>query len=276
MIVGVLPNLDKNGAAQIVERMGKILHDNGIKAYLPDSVCATGYDHMPKEDLYDACDVMITVGGDGTIIRYAKLAAIAGKPVLGINAGRLGFLATLEGNQLHLLSKLKSGDYEVENRMALQVRAVENDQEVGCMTALNDLVITSGLISRLIDIQAYVKGDPIFYRADGLIVSTPTGSTAYSMSAGGPIVDPTIENIILTPICSHSLNAKPIILSPANEICFTANTPKRCEIYLSVDGRRTLSVKPYTKLYVTKAPQSIRLIKLNNHSFYKTVSEKFK
>ena len=90
MIVGVLPNLDKNGAAQIVERMGKILHENGIKAYLPDSVCATGYDHMPKEDLYDACDVMITVGGDGTIIRYAKLAAIAGKPVLGINAGRLG------------------------------------------------------------------------------------------------------------------------------------------------------------------------------------------
>lgn len=276
MIVGVLPNLDKRGAVEIVEKMSVIFRNNGVTALLPDSICASGYKLVPKEEICKQADVIITVGGDGTIIRYAKLAAQYDKAVLGINAGRLGFLAMLEGNQLELLDRLKAGNYTVEERMTLDVTVTENGKEIGNYSALNDVVITSGFISRLIDITAFIDEESIYYRADGLIISTPTGSTAYSMSAGGPIVDPTTENIILTPICSHSLNAKPIIFGSNKEIRFRATTSKRCEIYLSVDGRKALTIKPGIEITVKKSEKSVKLIKLNGRSFYSTLSEKFK
>ena len=276
MIVGVLPNLDKRGAVEIVEQMSVIFRKNGITALLPDSVCASGYQLVPKDEICKQADIIITVGGDGTIMRYSKLAAQYDKPVLGINAGRLGFLAMLEGNQLELLNRLKTGEYCVEERMLFDVNVTENGKEIGNFCALNDVVITSGFISRLIDITAFIDNDSIFYRADGLIIATPTGSTAYSMSAGGPIVDPSTENIILTPICSHSLSAKPIIFGANKPLRFKATTNKRCEIYLSVDGRKALTIHPGVEFTVKKAQNSVKLIKLTDHSFYSTLSEKFK
>ena len=221
-------------------------------------------------------NTVLSVGGDGTIMRYAKIAALYDKPILGINAGRLGFLANLEANQINLISKLKNGDYDTEKRMTLSVIAKENGETVGEFTAVNDAVISSGFMSRLIDVSAYIDYEPITYRADGLIVSTPTGSTAYSMSAGGPIIDPAINNIILTPICSHSLSAKPIILSGDTTVKFKAFSMKKSDVYLLIDGRRCFTIKPYTELYVTKSAKDIKLIKLTKRSFYKTLSEKFK
>ncbi len=276
MIAGILPNLDKRGVADVLERMKGILESNGIKPYLPDYISYIGYQSIPEEELFRCADVIITVGGDGTIMRYAKTAALHNKPVLGINAGRLGFLANLEANQLGLLSKLKSGDYITEKRMILRVNAVENGSVQASFSAVNDAVISSGFMSRLIDIHAFVDDEPICYRADGLIVSTPTGSTAYSMSAGGPIVDPTINNIIITPICSHSLSAKPIILSGDSSVKFKAFSVKKSEVYLLIDGRRSYNIKPYTELYVSKDENSVTLIKLTKSSFYKTLSEKFR
>ncbi len=275
MVVGVLPNLDKTGAAQIVDSLGTILKANKIEALLVDNVCASGFNPVPLEELCEKSDIIITVGGDGTIMRYAKLAAKYNKPVLGINAGRLGFLATLESDQLNQISRLASGDYKIEDRMMLEVTATENGENKGTFYALNDMVITSGFISRLIDISVYFGSDAIKYRSDGLIVSTPTGSTAYSLSAGGPIVEPTTENIILTPICSHSLNARPIIIGTNKTLNFKANTTKRCEIYLSVDGRKALNVKPFTEISVKKSQNFVKLIKFNDNSFYKTISQKF-
>ncbi len=275
MVVGVLPNLDKHGAAQIVDNLSVIFKKNNVKALLMDNVCATGYTPVSLNELCEQSDIIITVGGDGTIIRYAKLAAKYNKPVLGINAGRLGFLATLESDQLSQISRLVSGDYKIEDRMMLEVSVKENGEEKGTYYALNDMVITSGFISRLIDITVSCENDSIKYRSDGLIVSTPTGSTAYSLSAGGPIVEPTTENIILTPICSHSLNAKPIIMGADKLFNFKANTTKRCEIYLSIDGRKALNVKPFTEICVKKSKDSVKLIKFSNNSFYKTISQKF-
>lgn len=278
MVIGVLPNLDKHGATEIVQKMGKIFVENQITAYLGENIAVhpDGYLRLSEEELVKNSDVIITVGGDGTIIRYAKLAALHNKPVLGINAGRLGYLATLEANQLHLLKRLFAGNYTVEKRLALDVSCVENGKQVGAFTALNDAVITSGFMSRLIDIQCFVRGDAISYRADGFIVATPTGSTAYSMSAGGPVVDPTTQCMILTPICSHSLNAKPIILGADNRIRLKAYSLKRTDIYLSVDGRKSFALRPYTEVFMTRSKRTVQLIKLNDRSFYKTLSEKFK
>ncbi len=276
MVVAVLPNLDKPGCSDVVEKLAGILKKEGIKAYLPDTVVATGYDHAPEEELFHKADVIITIGGDGTIIRYAKRAARDNKPVLGINAGRVGYLANLEQNELSLISKLKTNDYFTERRMMLSVTIVENGKQVGEYTALNDAVITSGFISRIIDVSATVAGDSISYRADGIIISTPTGSTAYSMSAGGPIIDPLMQSMCITPICSHSLAAKPILLSANTTIKLKAFSKKRTDIYLTVDGRKVCSVKPYTEIYIKKSPDFVRLIRLNNRSFYKTLSYKFR
>ncbi len=276
MVIGLLPNLDKRGVNEVMEKLKPILRDNGMKAYLPDYISYLGYESIPEEEVFKVSDVLITVGGDGTIIRYAKLAAVHNKPILGINAGRLGFLANLEANQLHLISKLKSREYDVEKRMSLSVKVKENGQTVAEYTAVNDAVISSGFMSRLIDISAYIDDEPINYRADGLIISSPTGSTAYSMSAGGPIIDPAINNIIITPICSHSLSAKPIILSGDTTVKFKAFSMKKSDVYLLIDGRRSFTVKPFTEIFITKNENKISLIKLTKRSFYKTLSEKFR
>lgn len=276
MVVAVLPNLDKPGCSEVVEKLADILKKENIRAYLPDTIVAAGYEHAPEAELFSKADVIITIGGDGTIIRYAKIAAKYEKPVLGINAGRMGYLANLEQNELELVSKLKGKDYFTERRMMLSVSVVENGKQIGEYTALNDAVITSGFISRIIDVSATVAGDSINYRADGLIVSTPTGSTAYSMSAGGPIIDPLMQSMCITPICSHSLAAKPILMSANSTIKLKAYSKKRTEIYLTVDGRKVCAVKPYTEIFIKKSPDCVKLIRLNNRSFYKTLSYKFR
>ena len=276
MVVAVLPNLDKRGSAQVVEKLGHILKQEGIEAYLPDTVCSPNFKTAPEDSLYSLADIIITIGGDGTIIRYAKRAALDNKPVLGINAGRMGYLANIEQNELSLISKLKSKEYVVEDRMMLAVELFENGNLINCYTALNDAVITSGFISRIVDISVSVSHDTINYLADGLIVSTPTGSTAYSMSAGGPIIDPSTESICITPICSHSLSAKPILLGADKEILLKSFSKKRTEIYLTVDGRKVTNVKPFTEIKITKSPNTVKLIRLNDRSFYKTLSVKFK
>lgn len=276
MIIAVLPNLDKRGASDVVEKLGVYLKKEGVKAYLPDTICSPNYEHANEDELYKLADVIITIGGDGTIIRYAKRAAVDNKPILGINAGRVGYLADIEQNELHLISKLIKGDYRVENRMMLDVEFLENGKTIGRYSALNDAVITSGFISRIVDISVAVGKDAISYRADGLIVSTPTGSTAYSMSAGGPIIDPATENICITPICSHSLSAKPILMSADTTLTLKSYSKKRTEIYLTVDGRKVANVKPFSEIKITKSKNSVKLIRLSDRSFYKTMSVKFK
>lgn len=275
MTVAVLPNLDKRGSSQVVEKLGLLLKKEGIDAYLPDTICSPNFKTAPEDELYRLADLVITIGGDGTIIRYAKRAALDNKPVLGINAGRMGYLANIEQNELYLIPKLINNEYNVEERMMLNVEVFENGEKVNEFSALNDAVITSGFISRIIDISVSVGRDTINYLADGLIISTPTGSTAYSMSAGGPIIDPSTENICITPICSHSLSAKPILLGVNNEITLKSFSKKRTEIYLTVDGRKVANVKPYTEIKITKSKIAVKLIRLNDRSFYKTLSIKF-
>lgn len=276
MKVAVIPNLDKYGSAEVVDKLGIMLKNEGIQAFLPENIAGENFEHLPEDLLYKTADIIITIGGDGTIIRYAKRAAMDNKPVLGINAGRVGYLANIEQNELSLISKLKTDGYFVEKRMMLSVRVCENGRTVGEYNALNDAVITSGFISRIIDISVFLGKDSISYRADGLIISTPTGSTAYSMSAGGPIIDPLAECMCITPICSHSLSAKPILLGADNTIKLKAYSRKRTDIYLTVDGRKVCAVKPFTDIYIRKSRQFVKLIRLNDRSFYKTLSNKFK
>ncbi len=277
MVVAVIPNLDKRGSSETVEKMAAFFKECGITAYLPDDICCSGYEHAPQDELYKIADIIITIGGDGTIIRFAKRAAQDGKAVLGINAGRVGYLANIEQNEYNLLSKLATGEYSIEERMMLNITVKENGNVIGEYEALNDAVISSGYLSRIIDVTASVDGgDVIAYHADGLIAATPTGSTAYSMSAGGPVIDPDMKCVCLTPICSHSLAAKPILIGGSKQIKLKAFSKKRTDIYLSVDGRKVVNVKPFTEIYITQSKNAVKLVRINDRSFYKTLSLKFR
>ncbi len=274
MKAAVLPNLDKRGSKELVEKLGFFLKNCGIEPYLPDSIHCPYYECLPEDRLISESDIIITIGGDGTIIRYAKRAAECEKPIIGINAGRIGYLANIEQDEYPLLKKLATGDYTIENRMMLEVE-VKDGGNLNTYYAVNDAVITGGFISRIIDIKAVVEGDEISYRADGLVIATPTGSTAYSMSAGGPIIDPKMDCICITPICSFALASKPIIISPDKEIVFKAGSRKKIDIFLTVDGKRTANIKPSTEIIIRKSKRFVKLIRINERSFYKTLSVKF-
>ena len=275
MIVSVLPNLDKYGSSEMVEKLGVLLSDLGIEAYISDNICCSYYKTASEEELFKISDILITIGGDGTIIRFAKRAAAYGKPILGINAGRMGYLANIEQKDYKTVERIKTGDYKVEERMLLKADVYENGKRIGEYEALNDAVISNGYISRIIDINTYIDNDVIKYRADGLIASTPTGSTAYSLSAGGPIIDPVMNAVCLTPICSHMLSAKPMIVSGDKTLTVKAFSKKRAEIYLSIDGRKVANIKPFTEIKLSRSPNSVKLIRFDNRSFFKTLSAKF-
>ena len=271
MKVAVLPNLDKRGSAEVVEKLGVILKNEGIEGYLPDNIAGADFKHLPEEQLYKIADFIITIGGDGTIIRYAKRAAFDNKPVLGINAGRMGYLANIEQNELGLISKLKTGEYFVENRMMLSVSVVENGKKLAEYNALNDAVITSGFISRIIDISVAVGRDYINYRADGLILSTPTGSTAYNLSAGGPLVHPKAKVFVMTPICPHTLSNRSLVYDASAKIkisCISGDC-----VFVS-DGRIVANFPRCAQADIFISSKTVKFSRLHGHSHFSILRSK--
>lgn len=227
---------------------------------------------LPEERLLAECDLAIAIGGDGTILHTAKRAAAYDKPVLGLNTGRLGFMAGLEHDELPLLQKLFTGEYETESRMLLSVR-VGDSQERYC---LNDAVIARGALSTLMEIRVRDDaGDVLEYRADGLILATPTGSTAYSVSAGGPVLDPAVECILATPICPHSLFSRSVVFHSSTKLSVTTAFRQEGETYLTLDGEDSLLLPPGQWVHVCKATdRTVRLIRLKPGSFYKVLQKK--
>lgn len=274
MRAAIIPNLEKTHTEDIVRRAVKILAASGIESLLPASVypafgVGTSCD---DREIYRLADWVICIGGDGTILHTAKKAAAENKPVLGINAGRVGFMAGLERDELERLSLLRTGEYALENRMLLKATVSAHRKTFYC---LNDAVISKGSLARMIDITVDLGGEQISYRADGLIAATPSGSTAYSMSAGGPVLDPSIESIILTPICPHSLFSRSILLSADAKISLSAAGAPGTRVYLSVDGEETHLLEPGSAVEIRRATDlTVRLIKLKKDSFYQTLSRK--
>lgn len=273
MKIAIIPNHEKLGARETATEVIKRLKANGAEVYVSDK----GYDaaFAKAAELYELCDIIITVGGDGTIISHAKDAAVHKKPVLGINAGRLGFLADLEKNDLSLLERLVLGDYTVCNRFMLKATVYSGNEKIAEGLALNDAVIAPGGIARLLDLEVEISGDTIGYRSDGIIISTPTGSTAYSMSAGGPIIDPKVRCFALTPICSHSLTARPIIVGEDSRFVIRLPNGSEENAIFSLDGRFCCNVDKNVRIEIEKAPYDALLINLSGNAIYKTLSLKF-
>ena len=231
---------------------------------------------IPLEKIYQTAELIIVLGGDGTILESARKAAPAGIPLLGINLGRLGYMAELELDETDRLSEIVEGKYRLDRRMMIKVEVIGRDGNVKFESyALNDAVISNGVTARMIDLALSEGGAAITnYRADGLIIATPTGSTAYSMSAGGAIADPRINCLCVTPICSHSLTARPLVF-PDSAVLEIKNTSQREKmLYVTVDGRINYELYRGNIVRITRSPMETTLIRLKKYSFYRKLRAK--
>ena len=227
-----------------------------------------------QEELRTA-DALICFGGDGTILHTSKSAARHGIPILGVNIGTVGFMAELESGEMGLLSRLATDDYQIDERMTLYVRLLHEGRVIYRDVALNDAVITKGAVARVIQPSVWLDGvKAMSFSGDGIIAATPTGSTAYSMSAGGPIVEPQADNIILTPICAHNLQPRSLIAAPERKVEIQIGRVNKRNAFLSVDGGRAMRVYGGDSVLIEAGNQKIKLIKLKETSFFDIVISK--
>ncbi len=232
--------------------------------------------HDLNKELKDA-DLLICFGGDGTILHASKAATRLGIPVLGVNIGTMGFMAELESGEMRELSRLATDQYTIDQRMMLHVKVIHEGQVILEDDALNDAVITKGAVARTIQLGVKCDGtDMMAFGGDGVVISTPTGSTAYSMSAGGPIVEPTAQNIIITPICAHDMLTKTVVTSAQRKITVDVGRIGRKNAFLSVDGGRALRLYTGDQIIITNSDYVTRLVHLSDRSFFDIVKNKLK
>lgn len=267
MKIALFPNFNKGGTKELLNRALDILSANAD--------CMVYDSNSSESEFMRQADVIITIGGDGTLIKFSKTASEYGKPCVGINTGRLGFLANIDSENIEMLGKLFTGEYSTESRMMLSVEAYRKEELIYNGTALNDAVVSSGSVARLTDILLDVSGSEIEYRADGIILSTPTGSTAYSMSAGGPVIDPEVRCITITPVCSHSLTARPMLSAESSIMTVKILETSRTNASLTVDGKHCCEVDADTKVIIRKSEFDAKFINLTGSTIYKTISRKF-
>lgn len=277
--IAVIPNLSKKNADVYTSKVIKKIFSLNAEVLMLSDKQKFFNDRKIKYysnigNLIFNCDIVITIGGDGTIIHKAKHAARFSKPILGINLGKIGFVAGLEPTEIDKLEQLIKGEYTVERRMMLSVN-VKKGETTRKFYALNDVVITKGVYSGLVNLNVTLNNDEITkYVADGIILATPTGSTAYSLSAGGPVIEPSMKCILLTPICQHSMFSRPVIFGENSKINITAKTREKDESVLSIDGGRPIIISDRDLVSVEAAKMTVSLIKLKNQNFYKVLNSK--
>ena len=233
---------------------------------------------LPIEKLYDEADLVIALGGDGTILDCAKKMAKRGKPILGINLGHLGYMAELEMDELSALDKIIEGDYTLDERAMMDVEVFDKNGNSKYQSyALNDAVISNGSVSKIINLELYAEDNLVTsYRADGLIVSTPTGSTAYAMSAGGSIADPKVKCMLVTPICPHSFIARQLVFSDETPLKIKNVSVREKSLMLTLDGKSNCELYKDDEVRISKSDFTVKLVRLKECSFYSILSQKMK
>jgi NAD+ kinase len=260
--VGICLTPGQPQAAGTVRGLLKWLAERGLRVVLDeDAAEQTGGAGRPRDALTGEVDLVVVLGGDGTLLSVARDSGERPVPILGVNLGRLGFMAEIALDEMFAtLERVLGGEMKVEARMRLDVRARRGERELGRWLALNDAVAANTSLARMIELEARVDGMEVTsYHADGLIVSTPTGSTAYSLSAGGPILDPRLEAFVLTPISPHTLTQRPVVL-PATSRIEVRPSGQGGEVRLSVDGQTGISLRKDDCVEVVRSEHPVRLV----------------
>lgn len=284
MKIVMTPNPYRDKQFKYVQEAKRILEQAGctVRICLPFDVDKS-YPLPPELKFHDlraeikTAQMLICFGGDGTILHASKFATQHHIPILGVNIGTMGFIAELEAGELELLKKIPLGDYTLEPRTMLDVTVRSATQQLLLHeTALNDAVVTKGAIARVINIGIYCDGvEATSFSGDGVIVCTPTGSTAYSMSAGGPIIEPAAKNLLITPICAHAMLSRSIVTSPRRVIDVKIGKTGRHNAFLSVDGGRAFRLNTGDVVSVKASDQLTQLVRLKDTSYFEIVNRKF-
>jgi NAD+ kinase len=272
--IGILANPANKGIEATVRQFVSQAVKQGLEVCLEEGLNKTCTEasvaFWPVDDLPQNCDIVVALGGDGTILRAARTVKSSQIPILGVNLGRLGFLAGAAPDELETtIERLKNGEYEIEERMGLEA---ELDNKT--VFALNEFVIEKGVLARMVQVKTWISDTPISsFFGNGLIVATPTGSTSYSLSAGGPILHPSMEAFIATPICPHSLTLRPVVV-PANQSITVQVVAEHTDIMVTADGQTLSPLLPESRLVIHRAPKATRLINLQGLPFYHVLRQK--
>ncbi|MEE8325132.1 MAG: NAD(+)/NADH kinase [Candidatus Humimicrobiaceae bacterium] len=283
-VIGIISNNEKQEALEISKTVYDYLKNKNIEVLLPDEdVMPDHYSlrSVSQDEFSDKADAIISVGGDGTFLRASKYSFRNQTPVLGINAGHLGFLTEVDPENIEqAMNDLLEGSYSIEKRMLLEGRLFKDNkliQNTGLPDiALNEFTITRSTIEKVIKMEIFVNDISIkSFSADGIIIATPTGSTAYSLSAGGPVVEPKAEAIVITPVCPHTLFSRSIILGPDKVLEVRLDSRNERDIF-SVDGKTVALTRPAQYLLrVIRSKKQLNLISFNPNAFFKVFKEKF-
>jgi len=282
MLIGIIANITKENVFGVVSSFIKELKRNNLE-YLLTKTLMEDKDKLKIEidedflsddkEIYEKCDLIISIGGDGTMLTTAYHALSYDKPVLGLNLGKLGFLAEVDISQMDIIIKdIKEGNYQVQERMVLTADCDNYPGEK--LIAINDIVIDKGGWPKMIEITAEVDGEYVStFSADGVIIATPIGSTGYSLSTGGPVVSPSAGAITLSPISPHSLTMRPLVLSSEQEIVIKADSPHN-EIQISCDGQRVYHIPPPLEIKIVKSEKPFKLIHTSVTTYFETLRNK--
>jgi NAD+ kinase len=274
--IGIVANVKKELTKDVVQEIIRWAGDNRVDFFICEELTPLiGHKEksLSKEKLAETAEVLISLGGDGTMLASARAVGEHHTPILGINLGGVGFLTEINSEDLqNTLNKLRKAEYFIEKRMVLETE-VEGVKKLD-QYALNDVVVDKGEVARLFLLHLYLQDEFICsYSADGLIISTPTGSTAYSLAAGGPIINPQMDAIIVSPICPHTLASRSIVFSESETLKVIVELASR-EAVLTIDGQVAFNLKSGSSVLVRKAEHAVNLIKFRDRSFYEILRTK--
>ena len=276
--IGIFPKMAKKEIENILEKMINFLQTQNVEVFLPEKVRVIGKFNkfiVDNNFLYSNIDIALTLGGDGTLLSTGRKFASKGVPLCGINLGRVGFLAEIETDEIiDKLTKIINNNYFIEKRLMLEGVVYRNGEKIFSAEAINDIVVTKSGLSRMIKLKLLI--DDILtaeYQADGIIFATSTGSTAYSLSAGGPIINPSLKVMLITPICPHSVNARPLIIDENEEIKLKVSA-RHNDIGLTVDGQIVYPLLPGDLITIKKSLLTADFIRFTDKNYYKTIKKK--
>lgn len=277
-LIGRLETSDR--AVYSIKRLIRFLSEIGLDIVLDKDTAASLPDHnlpqVTREQLGKTCDLVIVVGGDGSLLGAARALVAHNVPLLGVNRGRLGFLTDISPDEIERrVGEVLSGKYMIESRFLLDMAVHREGELIGGGDALNDVVLHPGRFIRMIEFELYIDGQFVYgQRSDGIIISTPTGSTAYALSGGGPLMHPKLDAVVLVPMNPHTLSSRPIVVDGNSEIKILVGEHNTANPHVTCDGQTHVVTKPGDEIHVHKKPNKLQLIHPMNHNFYETCRTK--
>lgn len=276
--IGIITNREKDKGLKYTKQLVESIQKHGGQAVLPTYDGTFEMDDIDNHviEICDNCDMIICLGGDGTFLRTARTAYLYGLPMLGINLGSLGFLTDVEKGEIDkAVENILNDRYSLEDRIMLSSKLYKEGKLVAQDVAINDIVISRGGIPRILHLSTYIDNNLVeMYPGDGIVVATPTGSTAYSLSAGGPIVEPTSGLIIITPICPHILSSRALITSDMRKIKICVSQGFEHKAIVTVDGQKNLEITGGDYLEIEKTDSTVKIIRVNSKNFFTVLRSK--